>query len=223
MRARIVIFAKAPVAGQVKTRLIPALGAEGAAALAHRMLLETYNAASSVRNVAVEICVSPAASDPAWRGLLPPGAKATDQGEGDLGARLARAAQRVLGEGESVVFVGTDCPDLTCDRLHEACVQLEGHDAVIHGALDGGYVLLGLKRFDASLFSDIAWSTSSVAAATIARIANLGWSLHVGESLRDLDEPEDLLAVFSGHAELVSAAMPEPSRCSKMDPEASSG
>jgi rSAM/selenodomain-associated transferase 1 len=192
MRPRIVIFAKAPVAGAVKTRLIPALGAEAAATLAHRMLLETYKAALSVPNVATEICVSPAASDPAWRGLLPPGAKASDQGEGDLGERLARAAGRVLGEGESVVFVGTDCPDLTQARLREACRSLERYDAVIHPAFDGGYVLLGLGRFDPSIFSGIEWSTSSVATATIGKVQALGWSLLVGETLRDIDEPEDL-------------------------------
>ena len=65
---------------------------------------------------------------------------------------------------------------------------------MIHPTLDGGYALLGLRRFDASLFSDIAWSSDSVAAATIAKIEALGWSLLVGETLRDIDEPEDLAA-----------------------------
>jgi glycosyltransferase A (GT-A) superfamily protein (DUF2064 family) len=79
-------------------------------------------------------------------------------------------------------------------RLGAAAAQLERHDAVIYPARDGGYVLLGLARTDASLFSDIAWSTDTVAATTIARITELGWSLFVGETLIDIDEPADLHA-----------------------------
>ena len=70
--------------------------------------------------------------------------------------------------------------------------RLGRFDAVIHPAQDGGYVLLGLNRFDPILFSGIAWSTSAVAAETLSRIRSLGWSLHVGETLRDIDEPRDL-------------------------------
>ena len=95
--------------------------------------------------------------------------------------------------GERVLLIGADCPDLTRRRLAAAAAALGGHDAMIHPARDGGYALLGLARFDPSLFSEIAWSTSGVAAATIARIEALGWSLHVGDTLRDIDEPGDLL------------------------------
>jgi glycosyltransferase A (GT-A) superfamily protein (DUF2064 family) len=98
----------------------------------------------------------------------------------------------VLSAHERVLLIGSDCPELDADRLRTAAAHLETHDAVIHPARDGGYVLLGLTRFDPLLFSDIAWSTGSVAATTIARIRALGWSLHIGETLRDVDEPEDL-------------------------------
>jgi glycosyltransferase A (GT-A) superfamily protein (DUF2064 family) len=101
----------------------------------------------------------------------------------------------VLGEGRRVVFIGTDCPSLDRRRLRDACGQLEHHDAVIHPTFDGGYALLGLGRFDSSIFSGIEWSTPSVAAATMERIAALGWSLHMGETLQDIDEPEDLSAL----------------------------
>jgi len=195
MQNRIVIFAKAPVPGQAKTRLIPALGAEGAGQLAQRMLLDTWRQANAVLVASAELCVTPEPSHADWRGRLPAcAARVTDQGEGDLGERLARAAVRVIEEHEHVILIGTDCPGLTERRLRDACWELESHDAVIHPTFDGGYALLGLRRFDASIFAGIAWSTSSVARETIGRIGALGWSLHLGETLRDIDEPEDLAA-----------------------------
>jgi hypothetical protein len=194
MLNRIVIFAKAPVPGQVKTRLIPMLGEEGAASLAHRMLLETYRQAASVPIARTELCLSPDPLDPVWEAYLPPlgAAGATSQGDGDLGHRLARAAERVIRDGEHVILVGTDCPQLTARRLKQACQGLTTHDAVIHPAADGGYALLGLSRFDASLFSGIKWSGPTVAKATLERLDRLAWSVHVGATLLDIDDPEDL-------------------------------
>ena len=189
---RIVIFAKAPVPGTVKTRLIPTLGEEGAAQLARRMLRDTVNQAKAAGLGTPELCATPHPDDPAWAESLPGGVRTSDQGPGDRGERLAAAARRVIDDGERVLLIGTDCPALDSGGLREAAGQLERHDAVIYPARDGGYVLLGLARTDASLFSDIAWSTDSVAATTIARIAALGWSLFVGETLRDIDEPADL-------------------------------
>ena len=194
-RTRIVIFAKAPVPGQAKTRLIPALGEIGAARLAHRMLLATIAEAEGARLAIPELCATPHPYDPEWQPFL---AKAeiryTDQGEGDLGARLARAARRITLVGENILLIGTDCPALDRHRLRAAAEALLTHEAVIHPTLDGGYALLGLRRFDPSLFEGIGWSGPEVAADTIARIEALGWSLAVGETLRDIDEPEDLEA-----------------------------
>ena len=186
---RIVIFAKEPVAGRVKTRLIPALGAEGAAARAVEMLDRTIAEALG-SGCAVELCGDP---DPAgwWRG---PAVSLSAQGPGGLGERLARAAERALRRGP-VLLIGSDCPALDRHRLREAALALEGHDAVIHPTEDGGYALLGLRAFDASIFEGLEWSTPSVAAETAARIAALGWSLHEGETLRDVDEPADLALV----------------------------
>jgi rSAM/selenodomain-associated transferase 1 len=188
---RIVVFAKQPAPGQVKTRLIPALGAKGAARLAAEMLERTI-AEALATGFEVELCGDP---DPAswYRGP----AETAGQGEGDLGARLARAARRMIERGP-LLLIGTDCPGL--DRLHlsAAADSLATHDAVIHPAQDGGYVLLGLSRFDRSIFDGIAWSTPTVAAATIARIAALGWSLDLRETLRDVDEPADLGLVGLG-------------------------
>ncbi len=202
---RIVIFAKAPVPGRVKTRLIPALGAEGAAVLAREMLARTVEEALAT-GLATELCGEPDATE--WFQERA-GLRLTAQGAGGLGERLARAAERVLGE-DRILLIGSDCPDLDRARLWTAAGALEDHDAMLHPAKDGGYALLGMRRFDPSVFETIAWSTDEVAAQTAARIEALGWSLHVGETLRDVDEPEDL--VHFRHAELVSASSDEPPR-----------
>ena len=184
---RIVVFAKAPVPGRVKTRLIPVLGAEGAAALARDMLEHAIGEALAT-GLAVELCGDPDAAQ--WHEARP-GLALTSQGEGGLGERLARAAERVLSE-EALLLIGADCPELGRARLGNAASALDKYDAVIHPAHDGGYALLGLRRFDSSLFERISWSTAAVAGETVARIEALGWSLQVGETLRDVDEPSDL-------------------------------
>ena len=194
-RTRIVIFAKAPVPGNVKTRLVPALGEIGAARLAHQMLLATIAEAENAHLSIPELCTTPHPYDSDWKPFLPKAEiRYTDQGEGDLGERLARAAKRMIQLGENILLIGTDCPALDRHRLRAAAEALLTHDAVIHPTLDGGYALLGLRRFEPSLFSGIGWSGPDVAADTIARIEALGWSLHVGDTLRDIDEPEDLAA-----------------------------
>ena len=192
---RIVMFAKAPVPGCAKTRLIPVLGEVGAARLAQRMLADTVAHALAAGLATPELCVTPHPDEPSWAGYLPTGVRLSDQGPGDLGQRLATAAMRVIEDGERILLIGTDCPALDGKRLAEAAAQLDHHDTVIHPAQDGGYVLLGLARTDPSLFTDIAWSTDAVAATTIARIEALGWSLFIGDTLQDIDEPADLVAV----------------------------
>jgi len=190
---RIVIFAKAPVAGLVKTRLIPALGAQGAAQLADALLNHAVAQALASGVGPVELCVTPAPHDPVWSGLAPQTSlNWSDQGDGDLGARMARAAQRTLQAGEPVLLMGTDCPELTAVRIREAAASLTAADATLVPAFDGGYVLLGLNRFDASLFTGIAWSTATVAQVTRTRVEQLGWSLQTLPTLHDIDEPADL-------------------------------
>lgn len=191
---RIVIFAKAPIAGFAKTRLIPALGAHGAAALARQMLSHMLHHAQAAGAQAVELCMSPAPSDPAWQSVaLPQAVEQTDQGDGDLGARMSRAVERALALQQGpVLVIGTDCPALTADQLHEASRQLEHHNAALIPAADGGYVLIGLQAPCPSLFSDMAWSTEVVASETLHRMANLGLRVWQGPVLHDIDEPLDL-------------------------------
>ncbi|RFC37708.1 MAG: hypothetical protein DID92_2727743006 [Candidatus Nitrotoga sp. SPKER] len=190
---RIIIFAKAPQPGFAKTRLIPLLGAEAAAKLAKQMLSNTLFNALAADIGTVELCSTPKIDDIAWQGItLPVGIKITDQGEGDLGARLARASERVFENTGPVLLIGTDCVEMSAPLLRKAAQSLCEHDAIIHCTADGGYALLGLKRHSAALFRDMPWSTDAVASTTIARIRQLGWSLHVGQLLHDVDTPQDL-------------------------------
>lgn len=190
---RVVIFAKAPKAGFAKTRLIPALGAEGAARLAKRMLFKTLNEALIADIGPVELCVTPDIDQPVWQTIaLTDGIEIAAQGDGDLGARLSRAAERALSSAMPVLLIGTDCVEMSAALLREAANTLQRYDAIIHCTLDGGYALLGLKKFSPILFHDIPWSTDAVARSTLSRIGRLGWTVHVGRLLHDVDEPQDL-------------------------------
>ena len=190
---RIIIFAKAPLPGFAKTRLIPALGQDGAARLARRMLHGTLSSAIGAMVGPVGLCVTPDIASPSWVGMdIPRGVEVSAQGDGDLGARLARAVQRGLEHGEPVILIGTDCIEMSVALLRSAAAALEHKNAIIHPAADGGYVLLGLARFHPLLFEDMAWSTDRVAAETVGRVRRLGWSLEVGAPLHDIDEPDDL-------------------------------
>ena len=190
---RIVIIAKAPIAGFAKTRLIPTLGAQRAADLARHMLRYTVANALAAKPDAVELCVTPDVADAAWPPLcLPPGIEWSAQGEGDLGLRMARAAKRCADRNESILLIGTDCPALTVEVLRSAAAALNDHDAAMVPTFDGGYALLGLKRFDSALFSDIPWSTDQVAAMSLDRIKTLGWRVQALATQHDIDEPADL-------------------------------
>ena len=193
MATRIVIFAKAPVAGLAKTRLIPALGAEQAADLARRMLLYTLQQAQVAGLGPVELCVTPGPSDPVWATLTTiDGVEWTAQPEGDLGLRMAGAAERALAGSEHVLLIGTDCLELDAARLQHAARLLGHSDAVLYPTFDGGYALLGLRRFDPRPFERIPWSTPEVAARTVECLRTLGWRLTVSTALHDIDEPADL-------------------------------
>ncbi|MGZ8256784.1 MAG: TIGR04282 family arsenosugar biosynthesis glycosyltransferase, partial [Gallionella sp.] len=181
---RIIVFAKAPQAGFAKTRLIPALGAQGAAALAHGMLQHTLQAALDAEVGTVELCATPAIDEVAWHDVaLPQGLVISAQGEGDLGSRMARAAQRASEAGERALLTGTDCVEMSASLLQQAAQSLLDYDAIIHCTTDGGYALLGLNRFDAFLFSDMPWSTDAVASLTLARLGQLGWRTQVAQVL----------------------------------------
>ncbi|MGB0467622.1 MAG: TIGR04282 family arsenosugar biosynthesis glycosyltransferase [Pontibacterium sp.] len=192
---RLIVFAKAPLPGFAKTRLIPALGEVGAADLARQLLKHTVLQAVAADIGPVELCVTPDTQDPVWQQLADETGDAftlTVQTEGDLGQRMGQAMKRVIDEGQSVLLVGTDCPLLNAERLRLMAAALSNHDCALYPVDDGGYVALALNQFDEAVFSDIPWSTDQVAALTRRNIARLNWSLWQGESLYDIDEADDL-------------------------------
>ena len=186
------IFAKAPVPGRVKTRLIPALGARRAARLQARLTHDLIG-----RMVEGAVCPSElwasGARDPSFLALQARfGFPIRPQRGGDLGVRMELACRETLRSADAVVLVGTDCPLLTPDRIASALEMLGEVDVVLGPAEDGGYVLLALKRVDGSLFRGIPWGTERVAELTRRRLSGLGWTWHEQPPLWDLDRPEDL-------------------------------
>ena len=199
MTTALIVFAKAPVAGQVKTRLIPALGAAGAAALAARLLDHTLAAAVAAGFDHLELCVAPDTSHPAFGALATAlGLVLTAQDEGDLGVRMDRALTRVLRGHHQALLIGTDAPALDAARLRDAAQALRSADAVWVPALDGGYALVGLKCPQPALFQGISWSTQQVMAQTRARAHAAGLTWTEREPVPDIDEPADLIHLPAG-------------------------
>ena len=201
-KIRLIIFAKAPIAGFAKTRLIPALGAAGAANLAQRLLLFTLKNGLEANVGITELCVTPKPEDAFWNDWpFSTDVCWSDQGEGDLGVRLARASQRAVENGESVLLIGTDCPQLSPKILQRAAKSLQDFNAVIIPATDGGYTLLGFNEFNVSLFKNIVWSSNSVFSETMQRINDLHWHAAVMNPLHDIDEQHDLCRLPDGWPE----------------------
>ncbi|WKD51297.1 TIGR04282 family arsenosugar biosynthesis glycosyltransferase [Microbulbifer spongiae] len=193
---RLVVMAKAPLSGYAKTRLIPALGERGAAALAERLLHHTLEACVRADLGPVELHVVPDPSHAYWRDFpLSPGISLYGQSQGDLGQRLWHASRNARALGQGLLLLGTDCPALTAQRLHTAAEVLQRSDAVMYPAKDGGYALLGLKEVQARLFEDIHWSTAEVAQQTLDRLWECGMHCQRLEALTDIDEPGDLTAL----------------------------
>lgn len=192
----VIVMAKAPVAGLAKTRLIPALGAEGAAALAARMLAHSAGEALAAELGPVMLCGAPEVSHPAFATLAKdPRLTLHRQGEGDLGARMLRAFERALATHERAVLIGTDAPELDAAVLRAAADALTTHDAVFAPAHDGGYALIGLRRAEPRLFDAMPWSTAQVMALTRERLREGGLRWHELPPLHDIDEPADLVHV----------------------------
>ncbi len=194
MSSVVIVFAKAPVAGLAKTRLAPALGPQGAATLAARMLRHALDQAVQAGIGPVELCGAPDAMHPALGSAAAAvGAQLSAQGSGDLGLRMHRAFARTLGQHERALLIGTDAPALDAAMLRSAAERLLDHDAVFVPALDGGYALVGLRRADARWFADMAWSTAGVMEETRRRLRAAGLRWAELPAVADIDEPQDLL------------------------------
>jgi len=194
-RQRLIVFTRFPAAGRTKTRLIPALGAEGAAALHRRLVVRTVRTADALcraRGYELEIWFTGGEAS-AWRQWLGGEGCCRDQGEGDLGERLARAFAVSFQEGATVVvIIGTDCPGLTAGLLGRAFDGLRGNPVVFGPAADGGYYLVGMTRMVPELFRDVAWGTERVLGDSLGIVARVGLNAALLDRLEDIDRPEDL-------------------------------
>jgi len=189
----IIVFARAVRPGAAKTRLIPLLGPQGAAALHARMVKHALATARKAGLGAVELHCTPTSDDDFFRYCGDRyGAALVTQAAGNLGARMAAAANAALAVHARVLLIGSDCPALTARHLRQANQALiDKAAAVLIPAEDGGYVLLGLTRSDNCLFQGVEWGGDTVLADTRACLRELGWRWHELETLWDVDGPED--------------------------------
>jgi len=195
----VIVMAKAPVAGFAKTRLIPALGAGGAAALAERLLDHAVAQALAASLGPVQVCCAPDTDHPVFARLATlAGLALSCQAEGDLGARMAQALDRALAVNQRVLLIGSDAPALDSAMLQRAALALDGVDAVFVPALDGGCALVGLRRPAPSLFDNMVWSTATVMAETRQRLATAGLRHVELPPLADIDDPADLVHLPAG-------------------------
>lgn len=191
MNRRLVIFARAPRAGRVKTRLAAAVGAESALGVYRRLFARTLEVAAAV---GCPVTLSVDGEDDATMARVASGRgwNLTCQRGEDLGARMHAAFVDAFDAGAGrVVLIGCDCPVLLPSDLDEAFERLEHEDAVFAPAEDGGYVLVGLVRPLPPLFAPMAWGGADVMAETRRRLhsASIRWSEL--RELWDLDRPDD--------------------------------
>jgi hypothetical protein len=195
IRNCLIVFTRFPEPGKSKTRLIPALGPEGAADLHRQMCEHTLAWARGWKDrfsgsLQVQITGNSKESFQKWLGL---GLSFLPQSGGDLGSRMQEAFRQAFQEGmEKVAVVGTDCPGLTEDLAQQAFVRLNKSQVVLGPAKDGGYYLIGLRGPSEELFHAIPWGTGEVLAKTREIAKNLGLRVFLLEPLEDVDRPEDL-------------------------------
>lgn len=196
-RRAILVFARAPQPGRVKTRLAAAVGDRAALRIYTRLAKHTLAEvrAFAAEDVAIRVHYAPADAGEAVRVWLGDGPVYLPQADGDLGMRMKDAFARAFAEGaEQVVIVGSDLPAVSASLLRRAFELLDAHPAVIGPARDGGYYLLGLRRMVDGIFDGIEWSTPHVLRTTLERFSAAGVEPAALEELADVDTVDDLPA-----------------------------
>jgi rSAM/selenodomain-associated transferase 1 len=195
LQEHVILFTRYPEPGRTKTRLIPALGAKGAADVQRRMTEQVVSRMVQLRDsrpVAMEIRYE-GGDLLRMREWLNSGIDCRPQGGGDLGDRLTRAFEDAFRDGKTgVIAMGSDCPALTAEIMAQALEHLRRNDLVLGPAEDGGYYLIGMRRNIPELFVDIPWGTEEVHAVTLALAGKLNLSVAFTQPLADVDRPEDL-------------------------------
>ncbi len=192
---KLIIFTRYPEPGKTKTRLIPALGAQGAANLHRQLIKNTLNQAQNLtKNRAVEVEVKYAGgSQELMQKLLPPPINCSPQSQGALGEKMKNALAESFAQSiQRIIIIGTDCPELDTHRLTQAFNRLGNYDLILGPALDGGYYLIGMQRTIPELFVKIDWGTELVLQQTLTIAQHLNLSYSLLDPLADIDRPEDL-------------------------------
>ncbi len=192
-QVQVAVLAKSPIAGLAKTRLIPALGAQGAARLQRQFTYNAVQVAQAAALGSVTLWCAPDAQHRFFRAMArAAGVACLVQPNGDLGQRM-HMAFRYHCVRRPLLLTGTDCPPLRPAHLRQAArALLDGDDAVFFPVEDGGYVLVGLRKPQPALFEDMVWSTSEVMSETRKRARALGLRVREFETLWDVDTPSDL-------------------------------
>lgn len=189
---RILIFARAPVPGACKTRLIPALGRHGAAQAHRRLAGHSLRTAQGAALAPVVLCCAPDSRHSFFTlARMRTGVRLQRQSRGDLGRRMASALRQALRTCRAAIIIGTDCPLLDAAYLARACRALEQHDVVLGPAADGGYVLVGARVNTPRLFTGIAWGGPKVLTATRRRLVRLRLDWIELDALWDVDTAQD--------------------------------
>ncbi|MBE9169091.1 TIGR04282 family arsenosugar biosynthesis glycosyltransferase [Pleurocapsales cyanobacterium LEGE 06147] len=192
----LIIFSRYPEPGKTKTRMIPALGKEGAVKLQRQMTEHTLRQARklfSYRSLTVEVHFA-GGDRQLMQEWLGSDVTCYQQGAGDLGQRMHLAINRAFAAGMAkVVIIGTDCPDVNPSILIQAFDALKRQDLVLGPAEDGGYYLIGLNCPIPELFNQIKWGTAQVLTQTKSIANALGLDVYYLPVLPDVDRPEDLV------------------------------
>ncbi len=194
MSTALIIFAKAPIPGEVKTRLCPPLDHDEAASLHGSLVLDAIERTKGLQSISLYVAGTPDLAHPFFKVLEGRyGARLLLQRGPDLGARMRQAMQDAFDQGtQAVILTGTDLPTLPRAHLQQALTLVKGHDVVLGPTADGGYYLIGLRKMMPALFDGIAWSTASVFAETKKKIEAAGLSLGLLPECRDVDTLDDL-------------------------------
>lgn len=196
VKQRIIVMARWPEAGKAKTRLIPALGPNGAADLHSCLAHRTFNTVrqfAALHSCQIDIQFTGGAERDMSQLFGDDLAYTRQQGE-SLGDRISHAVQQTFAEGgRRVVVIGTDCPELQVSHLEEAFLSLQHRDVTIGPAVDGGYYLIGIRDYYPALFENIHWGTETVLEETLQTLRRIQKTWTLLPTLSDVDFPEDLI------------------------------
>lgn len=181
----LIIFAKNPELGKVKTRLAKEVGDEEALAIYHKLLTWTQRETYRVSATCIVYYTSSIDHHDQWK------AKKKLQVDGDLGQKMSCAFQEQLAQFDKVCIIGTDCAGLTAKLIDQAFAAMDANDIVLGPANDGGYYLFGMKKYHPALFEEITWSSELVLTQTISRINTLKKSYQLLPELIDVDTIQD--------------------------------